>query len=217
MSKQADNPQIVLFESSDGAVLLDVPTDVQTVWLSQDQMATLFDTTKQNVSFHIGNCFKEGELEKGSVVKDSLTTAADGKTYKVKYYNLDVIISVGYRVKSKRGVEFRRWATDVLRRYIIDGRAENERRLQQLSQTVALLERVSGDLDAEQVLEVVKAYAPALDLLDDYDRQRIARPSGTDAVYMLEYDECCDLIAALKFSNESNLFGVEKELPSKAA
>lgn len=211
MSKQSDSSQIILFESSDGAVTLDVTTDMETVWLNQDQMALLFATTKQNVSRHIGNCFKEGELDKNSVVKESLTTAADGKDYKVKYYDLDVIISVGYRVKSQRGVEFRRWATDVLRRYIIEGRAENERRLKQLSQTIALIERVSDELDTNQVLEVVKSYAAALDLLDDYDHQCIKKPTGTSSVYVLDYDECIELIGVLRFNDESSLFGVEKD------
>ena len=100
--------EIVLFETEDKAVTLSVPVEQETVWLTQAQMTELFNTSKQNVSLHINNCFKEGELDKDSVVKDFLTTAADGKNYKTKYYNLDVIISVGYRVKSKRGVEFRK-------------------------------------------------------------------------------------------------------------
>ena len=100
---------------------LTVPIQEDTVWLTQAQMTELFDTSKQNVSLHINNCFKEGELDKVSVVKDFLTTASDGKNYKTKYYNLDVIISVGYRVKSQRGIEFRRWANKVLKDYIIKG------------------------------------------------------------------------------------------------
>lgn len=211
MQSNENQSQIILFESSDGAVSLDVQADNDTVWLNQEQMSLLFDTTKQNVSLHINNCFREGELSKGSVVKESLTTASDGKSYKVKYYNLDVIISVGYRVKSQRGVEFRRWATDVLRRYIIDGRAENELRLQQLSRAVLLLERISDSLDTSQVLEIVKSYAPALDLLDDYDHQRVQKPSGSAATYVLDYDECRNIVSVLRFSNESDLFGVEKD------
>lgn len=217
MPESTNDIQIVLFESSDGTITLDVTTDTETVWLSQDQMALLFGTTKQNVSRHIGNCFKEGELDKAAVVKESLTTAADGKDYKVKYYDLDVIISVGYRVKSQRGVEFRRWATEVLKRYVIDGRAENERRLQQLAQTVRLLERVSDELDTSQVLEVVKSYASALDLLDDYDHQSVAKPAGNDAVYVLNYNECLNLIKTLRFNNESSLFGVEKDSSFKSS
>lgn len=213
MIEKCDASTIVLFESSDGAITLDVAVDVDRdeVWLSQDQMAILFDSTKQNISFHINKCFKDGELVRDSVVKKCLTTASDGKSYKVNFYNLDVIISVGYRVKSQRGVEFRRWATDVLRRYIIEGRAENKLRLQQLSQTIDLIERVAENLDKDQVLEVVKSYASALDLLDDYDHQCVAKPAGSSDVYVLEYDECIDLIATLRFNNESDLFGVEKD------
>ena len=115
----AKENEIVLFETEDEKVRLTVPIQEDTVWLTQAQMTELFDTSKQNVSLHINNCFKEGELDKGAVVKDFLTTASDGKNYKTKYYNLDVIISVGYRVKSQRGIEFRRWANKVLKDYII--------------------------------------------------------------------------------------------------
>ena len=120
---------IVLFETEDEKVRLTVPIQEDTVWLTQAQMTELFDTSKQNVSLHINNCFKEGELDKGAVVKDFLTTASDGKNCKTKYYNLDVIISVGYRVKSQRGIEFRRWANKVLKDYIIKGYAINDKRL----------------------------------------------------------------------------------------
>ena len=121
----AKENEIVLFETEDAKVRLTVPIQEDTVWLTQAQMTELFDTSKQNVSLHINNCFKEGELDKDSVVKDFLTTASDGKNYKTKYYNLDVIISVGYRVKSQRGIEFRRWANKVLKDYIIKGYAIN--------------------------------------------------------------------------------------------
>ncbi len=206
--------QIVLFESADGEVSLDVTVDAQKdeVWLNRNQMAVLFDRDVKTIGKHISNAFKEElDMAADSVVAKIATTASDGKTYKVEYYNLDVIISVGYRVKSQRGVEFRRWATEVLRKYIIEGRAENERRLQQLAQTVSLLERVSQDLDADQVIEIVKSYAPALDLLDDYDHQRVEKPKGDDAVHVLDYDECRSLIDALRFTGESSLFGVEKD------
>ena len=113
--------EIVLFESRDRKVTIPVKISDETVWLTHNQMSELFSTTKQNISLHINNCFREGELEKNSVVKDFLTTASDGKNYKTKCYNLDVIISVGYRVKSQRGVEFRRWANTVLKQYIMQG------------------------------------------------------------------------------------------------
>lgn len=211
MSVAASTSNIILFESSDGEVTLEVTSDRDTVWLNQQQMACLFGTSKQNISLHINNCFKEGELEKTAVVKDFLTTAKDGKRYMTAYYNLDVIISVGYRVKSQRGVEFRRWATEVLRRYIIEGRAENEKRLAQLAQVVSVMERLPHEIGASQILEIVKSYAPALDLLDDYDHQRLHRPQGSEGVYMLSYDECRDLIDSLRFTGESDIFGVEKD------
>ena len=192
-----NNNKIVLFESQDQEVRLDVQLDGETVWLSQNQMAVLFDTTKQNISLHANNCFKEGELVKEAVVKESLITASDGKRYKTKLYDLDVVICVGYRVKSQRGVEFRRWATDVLRRYIIDGHAENERRLEQLGQVARVMARIPDSLETRQVLDIVKSYTTALDLLDDYDHQRLATPKGDAATYVLEYDECRRVIDIL--------------------
>ena len=159
MPEAVSTSNIVLFESSDGEVRLDVASDRETVWLSQQQMASLFGTTKQNVSLHVNNCFKEGELQKEAVVKDFLTTAKDGKKYSTAHYHLDVIISVGYRVKSHRWVEVRRWATDVLRRYIVEGRAENEKRLAQLAQVISVMERFPQEIGASQILEIVRSYA----------------------------------------------------------
>lgn len=202
---------IVLFESADREVTLEVGFDGETVWLTQRQMATLFGTTKQNVSLHANNCFREGELTREAVVKESLTTASDGKRYRTQLYNLDVIISVGYRVKSQRGVEFRRWATDVLRRYIIDGHAENEKRLQQLGQVAHIMARIPDSLETRQVLDIVQSYTVALDLLDDYDHQRLSVPKGDKAVHVLDYDECRKVIDGMRFGNESELFGAEKD------
>lgn len=118
--------ELVIFETLDKEISLSVEILENTVWLTQNQMAELFKTTKQNISLHANNCFKEGELDKKSVVKESLITATDGKNYKTKLYNLDVIISVGYRVKSKRGVEFRQWANEILKQYILKGYAVNK-------------------------------------------------------------------------------------------
>ena len=130
--------ELVIFETLDKEISLSVEILKNTVWLTQNQMAELFKTTKQNISLHANNCFKEGELDKKSVVKESLTTAADGKNYKTKLYNLDVIISIGYRVKSNRGVEFRKWANKILKQYIIQGYAINEKRLEALQRTVSI-------------------------------------------------------------------------------
>ena len=187
--------EIVLFESSDGAVTLPVEVDPtgNDVWLTQAQMAVLFDTTKQNVSLHLGNCFKEGELDRFSVVKDSLTTASDGKRYRTKSYALDAI-------------------TSVLRRYIVEGHAENERRLRELGQAVSILTRLpEGDVNTRQVLDIVRSYAPALDLLDDYDHQSVSRPEGKRDAHVITYDECREVISNMRFGDESDLFGAEKD------
>lgn len=217
MQPNENQSQIILFESSDGAVSLDVTIDSskEEVWLNRNQMALLFDRDVKTIGKHIVNALKE-ELDVTNIptVAKFATVQTEGTRQverEIEYYNLDVIISVGYRVKSQRGIEFRRWATDVLRRYIIDGRAKNELRLQQLSQAVSLLERISDNLDTSQVLEIVKSYAPALDLLDDYDHQRVQKPGGNVATYVLDYDECKKLISTLRFNDESDLFGVEKD------
>jgi hypothetical protein len=132
----SDSNSMVVYHSEDGAVQLAVQLSDETVWLTQQQMMALFETSKQNVSLHINNIFREGELVKSAVVKDYLTTAADGKNYRVQYYNLDVIISVGYRVKSKRGTQFRQWANQVLKDYLLRGYAINHR-IAQLEEKVA--------------------------------------------------------------------------------
>ena len=203
--------EIVLFETEDKAVTLSVPVEQETVWLTQAQMTELFNTSKQNVSLHINNCFKEGELDKDSVVKDFLTTAADGKNYKIKYYNLDVIISVGYRVKSKRGVEFRKWANSVLKQYILQGYAVNNNRIAQLGEVIQIMKRTQNSLDSKQVLSVIEKYSEALDLLDAYDHQNMTRPKGNSATYVLTYEECMDVIASMRFGDESDIFGKEKD------
>lgn len=211
MRSVKEKRELVIFETNDSAVKLEVPVENETVWLTQAQMAKLFDTSKQNISLHINNCFKEGELEKDSVVKDFLTTAADGKRYKTKYYNLDVIISVGYRVKSKRGVEFRRWANSVLKQYILQGYAVNNNRIAQLGEVVQIMKRTQNALDSRQVLDVIQKYSKALDLLDSYDHQTMERPEGNVATYELTYEECMDVISKMRFGAESDLFGREKD------
>ena len=190
----SDQNELVLFQTVDEQVKINVAIEGETVWLNQQQMVELFNTTKQNVSLHINNCFREGELEPDSVVKNSLTTALDGKMYNVRYYNLDVIISIGYRVKSKRGMEFRKWANTVLKKYILEGYSVNTGRIQQLGKIVRIMKRAENRLDAKQVLSVIESYSVALDLLDDYDHQRIGKPQGTQETYVLTYDECKQVI-----------------------
>ena len=210
----AKENEIVLFETEDEKVRLTVPIQEDTVWLTQAQMTELFDTSKQNVSLHINNCFKEGELDKGSVVKDFLTTASDGKNYKTKYYNLDVIISVGYRVKSQRGIEFRRWANKVLKDYIIKGYAINDKRLEALQKTVEIQAKMLATAiegDSDEVLRAVNLYTQALTLLDQYDHQSLEKPEGNQPIYRITYTDCRAMVDRMEDSFKSDVFGVEKE------
>ncbi len=210
----AKENEIVLFETEDAKVRLTVTIQEDTVWLTQAQMTELFDTSKQNVSLHINNCFKEGELDKDSVVKDFLTTASDGKNYKTKYYNLDVIISVGYRVKSQRGIEFRRWANKVLKDYIIKGYAINDKRLEALQKTVEIQAKMLATAiegDSDEVLKAVNLYTQALTLLDQYDHQSLEKPEGNQPIYRITYADCRTMVDRMEDSFKSDVFGVEKE------
>jgi len=140
--------EIILYHSNELAEHIEVRIEEETVWLTQQQIAALFNQTKQNISLHINNCFKENELESISVVKDSLTTAKDGKAYKTKYYNLDVIISVGYRVKSKQGTQFRIWANKILKDYLLKGYAINNR-MNRLEDNVENLKNKINQIDLQ--------------------------------------------------------------------
>ena len=204
------NNDIVIFKN--GELEVSVSEDKETVWLSLDQRAELFSRDKSTISRHIRNLFNEGELDKNSVVAKFATTASDGKTYQVDYFNLDVIISVGYRVKSKRGVQFRIWATSILKDYMIKGYAVNQKRLEALDRTVKIQSKIIAstlELDEKEVLNVVETYADALSMLDDYDHGCLEKPNGKDTIYRLSYEECRNLIDSMRF--ESDVFGVEKE------
>ena len=201
--------EVVLFESSDGAVTLNVSTDRETVWLNRAQVAELFGRDVKTIGKHLANALRE-ELD-DSVVANFATTAADGKRYQVEYYNLDMIISVGYRIKSQRGVEFRRWANSVLKRYIVDGYAVNDQRLKQLGAVIQLLKRTQHELDSEQVLTVIERYACALELLDQFDHATLKRPKGQAPTYVLSYEECRAVIDSMEFGESSSLFGREKD------
>ncbi|MCQ2392529.1 MAG: virulence RhuM family protein [Kiritimatiellae bacterium] len=215
--------QLTLFQSRDGMVSLPVPTDGDTVWLSQAQMAELFGKDRTVVARHIKNAINEGEIDPNVVCANFAHTtrhgALEGKEqqHEIVCYNLDVIISVGYRVHSQRGVEFRRWATGVLKDYLIRGAAINRKRLQQLGQAIEVMKRVSNSLDAEQILDVVKTYSAALDLLDDYDHQRIGKPQLKSRSVELTYADCRSFIDDMKFSAQSDLFGNEKDGSFKSA
>ena len=206
--------ELVIFESQNSDIKLEVNVENETVWLSQNQMTQLFDTTKQNISLHLNNIFKEGELDKNSSVKEYLTVQKEGErqvSRNTKYYNLDVIISVGYRVKSQRGVEFRKWANKVLKEYIVKGYAVNNNRLNQLDKIVEIMQRTDNLLESKQVLDVIEKYTKALNLLDDYDHQKLSKPTGNKSTYVLSYEECKKVIENMKFSQRNDLFGNEKD------
>ena len=204
--------EIIIYKNGELELPVEVTPDKETVWLNRNQLATLFDRDIKTIGKHINNALKE-ELD-SSVVAKFATTASDGKTYKVDYYNLDMIISVGYRVKSARGVEFRRWANKILKDYIVQGYAVNERRLAALNRVVEIQSNIIAgvlDLDAEKVLDVVKRYYIALEMLDDYDHQTITKPKiSSDEVYKLTYEECRNLISKMSYSETSDIFGKEK-------
>ncbi len=166
--------EITIFETKDKVISIPVNVNSDTVWLSLEQMSSLFQRDKSTVSKHINNIFKEGELFREAVVAKYATTANDGKTYQVDYYNLDVIISVGYRVKSQRGIEFRQWANKILKDYILEGYAVNQKRLDTLNKTVEIESRIiahMAEIETEEMLEAVNHYTSAFNLLDDHDHQ----------------------------------------------
>lgn len=180
----------------------------ETVWLNQNQMIELFGRDQSVISRHIRNAFKEHEVDEKSNMH-FLHIANSDKP--VAFYSLDVIISVGYRVKSKRGVEFRRWANSVLKQYILKGYAVNDNRIKQLGEVIRIMKRTEDELDSKQVLSVIEKYSNALDLLDSYDHQNMTRPKGNRATYVLSYEECMQVIQSMRFGDESDLFGREKD------
>lgn len=207
--------EVIFYRSSDGMVCLEVPLAQDTVWLTQQQIASLFQRERSVITKHIHNVFKEGELAEKSNVQNLHIAGSDKP---VKFFNLDVVISVGYRVKSKRGTQFRMWANQVLRDHLLEGYSVNQRRLADLKQTVQLVasmaERrdLSGD-EATALLRVVGEYSQALDLLDDYDHQRVlALKTGKQTRYTLTYEEAVSIVDRLREKfGDSALFGREKD------
>ena len=206
--------KIVIFETEDKSITLPVSVRNDTVWLSANQMAELFERDEKTIRKHINNVFSEGE-----VVRENNTQKlrVDGVKQQVPFYTLDVIISVGYRVKSRRGVEFRRWANSVLKEYIIKGYSVNYNRMNQLNEVIRIMKRVSEKLDTKQVLSVVERYSQALELLDAYDHQNMKRPKGNKAIYVLTYEECREIIDSMKYMDKSSLFGNEKSANKKSS
>ena len=209
-----NNNEIILYETADHSVKLNVSTDGETVWLNRAQLAELFGRDIKTIGKHINNAIKEELAGDMSTVAKFATVQTEGDRQVVRdieYYNLDVIISVGYRVKSKCGVEFRRWANSVLRDYIIKGYAVNNKRIDQIGEVIRIMKRAENQLDAKQVLSIIERFNTALDLLDAYDHQTMQKPSGSKAVYVLNYAECRRVIDEMKFAADSALFGNEKD------
>ena len=189
-----------------------VEPQAETVWLNRQQMSQLFGRDVKTIGKHIQAALRE-ELEDSTVAKFA-TVQTEGPrevVRQVEYYNLDMIISVGYRVKSTRGVQFRRWATNVLRQYLMQGYVYQQKRLQDLSTTIRVMKRVENKLDSAQILEVVQQYTRSLDLLDDYDHQRLQKPQGDTHAYVLTYEECRSLIDSMRYGSDSCVFGNEKD------
>ncbi|MBQ6269738.1 MAG: virulence protein RhuM/Fic/DOC family protein [Bacteroidetes bacterium] len=212
--------EIILFENQ--GVKLEVNLKDETVWLNTEQIAILFDRDYKTIRKHINNALKEELKDEVVVAKFENTTehgAIEGKiqTHLVDYYNLDMIISIGYRVKSNNGIVFRKWANKILKDYMLKGYAVNQRRLEYLEKTVKLIDianridkRLEGD-DAKEILKVIGGYSKALDLLDDYDHRTLKKIKGNTDERMIKYEDCLEIIEKLRFNQESSLFAVERD------
>lgn len=205
------NNEIVVFKDNEIELNVNLSTEENTVWLNANQMALLFDKDEKTIRKHINNVFKDNELNENNNTQKMRVV---GVKQLVSFYTLDVIVSVGYRVKSKRGIIFRQWANKVLKQYLLQGYVVNEKRLQALNKTVQIQSEIIAGIagiEADEVLRVVNEYSKALELLDKYDHQCITAPEGNKCIYWLKYDECMQLIKNMEFSAFSGIFGLEKE------
>ena len=207
--------EIIKFVNGDLQIDVTVSPNEETVWLNRNQLAILFDRDVKTIGKHINNALKE-ELDSSTVAKFATVQKEGSRNIKreIDYYNLDMIISVGYRVKSQNGIIFRKWATSILKDYMIKGYAVNQKRLDVLNKTIAIQSRMLAstlNIEEKEVLNVIEAYSNALTLLDDYDHGTIPKPDGIVSVYQLTYEECRELIDSMKYGNYSDVFGVEKE------
>ena len=209
------NNKIIKFVNGDLQLDVTVSPDNETVWLNRNQLAQLFDRDVKTIGKHINNALKE-ELDDSTVAKFATVQTEGNREIQrsIEYYNLDMIISVGYRVKSQNGVIFRKWATSILKDYMMKGYAINKKRLEILNKTIAIQSKMLAsalDIEEKEVLNVIDAYSNALSLLDDYDHGCISKPKGNDSIYRLTYEECRAIIDSMKYNGFSDVFGVEKE------
>ena len=203
--------EIMIFETKDNEIKLTVPVENETVWLTQAQMTELFQVDRTVITRHVNNVFKENELIRESNVQKMHIPNSDRP---VQFYSLEVIISVGYRVKSNRGVEFRQWANSVLKQYIMQGYAINEKRLAALQRTVDIQTKMLAstlEVDEAELLKAVNLYTNALMILDQYDHQSLKKPTGNKPIYRITYEDCRNMVNAMEDSFHSDVFGVEKE------
>ena len=205
--------EIIIFENQD--VKLEVNMKDETVWLTQDQMSKLFNKAKSTINEHIKNIYRDEELiENETMAKFGNSEFSDKPT---NYYNLDMIISVGYRVNSRQGIEFRKWATNVLKDYMLKGYAVNQKRLEYLEKTIKLIDiagridvKLNGD-EAQEIIRVINNYSNALNLLDDYDHKTLVKPKGTNSDERINYADCMNIVNKLRFNSDSNLFALERD------
>lgn len=208
-----------LITFKDGTLELNVPVswEQETVWLTRSQMAKLFERDVKTIGKHINNALKE-ELDRSTVANFATVQMEGGREVErnIEHYNLDMIISVGYRVKSTRGVQFRKWANSVLKQYILQGYAVNNNRIAQLGEVIQIMKRTQNALDSQQVLNVIQKYSKALELLDSYDHQNMERPKGNTATYELTYEECMEVISQMRFGQNQICSVKRKMIHSKA-
>lgn len=210
-----DKFDLVRFTDNDFELVVRADSENETVWLTQEEMATLFDVDRTRILRHINNIYDEGELEKNSTCAENAHMGTLGiQRYVSKLYNLDVIISVGYRVRSNRGIAFRKWANKILKEYLIQGYSINVKRIETLGKVVDIQNRMlsySLNIDKDELSKVISEYTKALDLLDGYDHQTLTKPKGTTSTYVMTYEEARSIIDSMKFNDMSDVFGVEKE------
>ena len=207
-----------LFKFTDNNFEINVRADIDndTVWLTQKEMALLFEVSIDNISLHIKNILKENELDISSIEESSVVQIEGNRKVnrRIKIYNLDMIISVGYRVKSQRGILFRKWANKILKEYLIQGYSINQKRISALNKTIEMQNKMlasSLNIEQEALVNVIEEYTKALDLLDNYDHQCLIKPKGNESIYKLTYSDCRTIIDSMKFKTTSSVFGVEKE------
>ncbi|MDR0514845.1 MAG: virulence RhuM family protein [Coriobacteriaceae bacterium] len=209
------NEQIMIYQTTEAAIEIEVRTDTDTVWLNRQQMADLFGRDVKTIGKHINNALRE-ELADFVVVAKFATTTQHGampgktQTHQVEHYNLDMILSVGYRVKSSEGIRFRQWANTVLKQYLLEGAAINQHRLAQMEKAINILSRSTDDM-VSGIANVLDRFSSGLDLLDSYDHQTLAKPAGSVSEWQLTYAEARAFVDSMKFNESSDLFGVERD------